>query len=204
VPVRLNLHLSVPEPWTTCVRQLAREFAALGSPVDLSVTLPHVTVYMASFPEEALENMVGEVSALAAKMKPIAARVGALTFRSSGYVFLDIDMVPELRLLHVAALERLSPLRRGLVVESDWARAASLPSRALHGLQVHGSPWVGDLYAPHITVGKLLEHPLHPGVDPPRGPIVFPQLGLGLAGEHGVVLEVVVAAAFCGAGKSRV
>lgn len=196
MPVRLNLCLPVPEPWSWFARQASRELVPRGNAIDLAVCVPHVTIFMASFPEDAVEGAVEVLRAIAAEGHAFDAGVGSIVL-SGGYVFLEVELAPQLRHLHRLVLAALPPLRRGLRVESERLRVAERSPELLPALDRYGSARVAEHYQPHLTLGKLPDAVSPPEVivRRPEGSIAFGSLALGQGGEHGVVKRILAHAA---------
>jgi 2'-5' RNA ligase len=192
-----NLHVELPDSWASRARELAARLAPLGNAIDLGVSVPHATLYLATFPEDAREEIVAATAELARASHPFESEVRGLVFAGRGYVFLELARAGELERLHGLALERVSPLRRGLVTEDVRELAAKLSPREGELAEEHGFPWVSELYAPHVTIAKLPEGREGEARELLRGSIVagrirFESIALGETGPHGTVLRTMV------------
>lgn len=193
--VELNVHLTLPPSWADAARDLSRALAGLGSAVDLGLTVPHATVYLATWPTPALPELRAALCGLAREAGPVVARLAGARVAGRGYVFLDVERTPSLERLHALALDRLSPLRRGLVAPDVLELARSLSPRESALAHEHGFPWVRELYAPHVTVARVpvVREAEAAALLRSRGPVAgavqaFPELALGTCGRHGTVV----------------
>jgi 2'-5' RNA ligase len=193
VPAELNLHLELEGAWAARARELCARLRALGNDVDLDACVPHATVYLATFPDDARPAVEAAVAELARRTSPIATRITGLRGAGRGYLFLDVERTPALETLHALALERLSPLRRGLVAGDIRELARKLPAREQALAEEHGFPWVAELYAPHVTIAKLPEENAARALEllgpasSHRGELTLATLALGESGAHGTV-----------------
>src|SRR5581483_11867801 len=88
--VELNLYLELSDIWIARARDLARRLKRLGNAVNLDETVPHVTVYLATFPAARKADVVAALSELARGREAIRTRVSSVRPASHGYFFLDV------------------------------------------------------------------------------------------------------------------
>ncbi len=186
--IRLNVCMPVPDPWASYARGLAKELESVGNIIDLSGCVPHVTLFLASFPEDAVQDATARLNRVAARNRAVETEVNEVV-RHSGYVFLKIELTAVLRDLHEAIIEELSTARGGLVVQSERLRVAASNPELLPLMDRYGSVRVGNEYVPHLTVGKLPDGAAIPRLDGnrPERSLRCEHVALGLAGDHGVV-----------------
>jgi hypothetical protein len=97
---------------------------------------PHVSLHICTVPSDAVAQIAEGLSALAVDM-PTLVPTG-VERSDGGYVMLDIERTDGLVTLHEAVLELAAAAREGM-----------------GGLDKYGSPYIRDLFAPHLSLAKV-------------------------------------------------
>jgi hypothetical protein len=78
-----------------------------------------------------------------------------IRFTEDGYVFFDLSRSEDVQKLHEKVIELLNPLRKGLVREKYLQNSSAYNEKESLYINKFGFPWLFDLYAPHLTLGKI-------------------------------------------------
>lgn len=103
--------------------------------IDEKTFPPHVSLHICTVPRESVAQIAESMKALAAAL-PALVPTG-VERSDGGYVMLDIERTDDLIALHEAALELAAQARQGM------------------GSDKYGSPYIRDLFTPHLSLAKV-------------------------------------------------
>lgn len=112
------------------------EFYYNANVIDDKSFPPHLSLHICTVPVDVLPSVADDLRALVAKGLPDLIPTG-VERAGGGYVMLNIDTTDELMSLHEDVLTIAAQARKGL------------------GQDKYGSPYIRDLFAPHISLAKV-------------------------------------------------
>jgi hypothetical protein len=137
---RVDFALIPDEPIFTGVidasQAITDEYYDNANVIDEKTFPPHVSLHICPIPRSAVESVTEGIQALAANL-PELVPIG-VGRAEGGYVMLDIERTEGLAALHEAVLELAAEAR------------ASLGSS-----DKYGSPYIRDLFNPHLSLAKV-------------------------------------------------
>lgn len=110
---------------------------------------PHVTLYLATYDDKQIPEVMKQAELLAKKQKPLSLLTSKFVSQNDGYVMLSIVDDSQLQALSNEAMSKLAKLRDRKAPIPAWA--AKDPGRKLIFNQF-GSPAVLQYYKPHISI----------------------------------------------------
>lgn len=97
---------------------------------------PHVSLHICTVPSDAVTQLAEGLKALARDLPSLVPT--GVERSDGGYVMLDIERTADLVALHEAVLELAAAAREGI-----------------GGLDKYGSPYIRDLFEPHLSLAKV-------------------------------------------------
>jgi len=120
--------------------------------LDGKTAYPHITVYQAKFPNNNLGKLTSELKEILNEIGTIDVKMNG--FRNYGeYIFWKCNMSKDLFRLHKTILNRLNPLREGLIL--DIFKEGKFNEIESKNIKQYGSMVVDTIYEPHITITRL-------------------------------------------------
>ncbi len=121
--------------------------------------LPHITLFQGSFPEDpqnTLQWLLDEI-----KNTPLELEMEDHLFvNTNGNVFWNVKITPELQQLHEEMIALCKPLTKWYLMKQRVERLTNalsdLSEESKANVLEHGFAAAGNLFLPHITLGKLV------------------------------------------------
>ncbi len=104
--------------------------------IDEKTFPPHVSLHICTVPRESVPHLAESMRALAGALPELVPT--GVERSDGGYVMLDIERTDDLVALHEAVLELAAHARQGM-----------------GGSDKYGSPYIRDLFAPHLSLAKV-------------------------------------------------
>jgi len=104
--------------------------------IDEKTFPPHVSLHICTVPRESVPHLAESMRALAGALPELVPT--GVERSDGGYVMLDIERTDGLVALHEAVLELAAHVRQGM-----------------GGSDKYGSPYIRDLFAPHLSLAKV-------------------------------------------------
>jgi hypothetical protein len=118
---------------------------------------PHITLYMARFHKDRVNNVIAESKHLASEFRQQLLKHVGYFVTPGGYYEISYERTPSLLAMHEATTQRLAPFRYnpGSPHREEYFGAYSNEQR------ISATKWgydlVGSLYRPHITITRFPE-----------------------------------------------
>ncbi|MFI6180672.1 cytochrome c oxidase assembly protein [Nonomuraea sp. NPDC051191] len=161
---------------------------------------PHISLYMANFTPDGLEEAVALLHELSRRTSAMRLEGESFAANEHGMVELFFRKTDAITRLQEDVVTALGPLRTGLRHLDPVGRVLAdhrltAPPTARANLDLHGYDEIGDLFRPHITLTRLQrpDHPLDLGLlaEPAAFTATYQTLALCVMGEHGTCTEIV-------------
>jgi hypothetical protein len=162
---------------------------AFGGEVRLNRTdmLPHLTLYLTGFPADQLPRITDAIKRIAAPLPALQVKLNRFKVKNGNVLWL-VEKSSALDKLHRQVVTALNPMRKGLIAEIWDQRKARLNPKERDRLKEVGYPTSLDAWAPHFTVGKVIDTP-DEEVAAKLEPVPFRfqarTIGIGEVGPHG-------------------
>src|SRR5256885_4100862 len=189
----INISALPPKPVADTISNLSIDLGRRGGlfEVDGVERHPHMTLYMARFPNSEIDAVLDHMRHLAAAFPRVRVKHTGFFFTPGNYYEVSYGRTDDLLTLHQSILNRLYRLRyspRDPVVEEYFA-PYSAEQRA--NAVKWGYDLAGELFRPHITITRFSRPPSFHLPDPPEDLSfevarigIFDADGLGAATKH--------------------
>ncbi len=150
---------------------------------------PHLSLYTSEFPD--VQEVETSLKSLAKTTKPFP--LSATSCELWRDVWLGINYKKDEAIAHFqhAVVERLNPLRKGLLRERDRARLENLSEEEKRNILTFGDRHTGDLFGPHLTLTKFERAVSElPEISLDDYSFTVHELGLFAWGAHGTAIEL--------------
>lgn len=121
--------------------------------LDTTNYLPHLSLYSARYPVKNKQLIEEAAADIAHNLHSFNISLSGFSF-FSGYVFYDAQQTSELIELHETMVDRLNPLREGLISDNQ-KQLTGLSLDQKKAIQEYGYVSVKKLYMPHISITSL-------------------------------------------------
>lgn len=192
--VELNIVILPPREIREAAIEMSRKLKE-GFQTELTLnglnSLPHMTLYQARFPENALEAVSAYLREIARKTSPFEVSLGGMSsfYRS---VWWDVQPSSDITHLSKSIIYQLNPLREGLTV-GFW-KGGKWNMSETFSIENYGSVVIGDSFRPHVTITTLRDQrDVRPALDSMRPKVVkfvSESMHLALLGDMGRVTQV--------------
>lgn len=117
-------------------------------------TIPHITIYQALFPTKNISNVKDVIRKIAAKTGFFEIEMNEFVVNVvKGFVWWNCQKTEQLTKIHLETIEKLNPLREGLVSEVLKNYPATEADKK--DIENYGSLLIGNRYTPHLTITAL-------------------------------------------------
>ncbi len=115
--------------------------------------LPHLTVYMASYPEKNIKAVYETIRNISQQLSNASLDYGTF-YTGWGYVGIGFKREAKLLSINEAIVKSLSPLREGHLREKYTSEIAAnkFTPRQLEYIKTFGNEYVFDEYEPHLSL----------------------------------------------------
>ena len=156
--------------------------------------LPHITIYQALFPTKNLEKIKEFIKDLSSDIKAFEIEMNGFWVNVvRGFVWWNCVKIDQLVKIHLETLEKLNPLREGLVSEGLKTYPGTDDDK--NDIENYGSLLVGKRYTPHITITGLKNADNDKKVLEILGnqtnSFRAKSISIGYLGNHGTVTEII-------------
>lgn len=117
-------------------QEITDEFCYNANVVDDKKFPPHISLHICTIPRERIPAVIDNLKSVAAASMPSLVPTG-IEPSDGGYVMLNIEATAELMALHEEILSIAAGAREGM------------------GSDRYGSPYIRDLFSPHISLAKV-------------------------------------------------
>lgn len=151
-----NIALLPPPSAVNRAIRLSRKLQKEGGLFVLNKTAysSHVTLYMTELPLKNLKDVVRELKLIASQTNKV--RLVATSYKHSDrYVDISYHRSPDLNQLQKLVIDKINPLREGLIREKDTKRLKSLNKQQRKAVKKYGYRSIGRNFRPHLTLTKL-------------------------------------------------
>jgi len=127
----------------------------LGSLIALSNTgpFPHLSLYMTQLKEADLERVKDILVEIAAQTAVFSLTADCY-FQAEGYLDPNYESVDRLATLQITVVDTINPIRDGMRAK-DVAKLEAATGIARQNLQQYGYKNIGELFRPHMTIGRM-------------------------------------------------
>ncbi len=138
--------------------QIKQKGITLTNTLD-ATHLPHITLFQGSFPEDPKDALQALLQTL--EHTPLVLEMEEHLFvNTNGNVFWNVKITPELQQLHEEILTLCKPVTKGYLMRQRVERLnnvlSDLSEEAKTNVLQHGFAAAGNLFLPHLTLGKLV------------------------------------------------
>lgn len=117
--------------------------------------LPHLTLHEARLPAKNIGRAVDAISKIAEGQEQIPILFNSKSV-VAGTIFIEAEISPQLKMLHLALTDELNFLREGLYNTGEL-ELPGITERMRNNLLEYGSLLVGDDFKPHVTVARPVD-----------------------------------------------
>ncbi|MFI5298900.1 MAG: 2'-5' RNA ligase family protein, partial [Polyangiales bacterium] len=107
VSLVLNVCLTLNDSWRRRVHAWNAALKPFGDGVDHDKHVPHVTLYLSTFPLDSIDAVTEVVERLARRATRLSLPVHDFSMQGRGYVFLDVERTGAVDALHGRLLRAL-------------------------------------------------------------------------------------------------
>ena len=138
--------------------EVIEENTGLGFKTEPGVSTPHTTIFQGRFEGEAGINQIVESLDITGLDIPYSAT--GISIWAQKILFLDIPRTEKIAGLHYETFAKAFSLCAGK--PADTQKLEGITAAEQRSFSRTGSPFVGDSYQPHFTLGHLVELPADP------------------------------------------
>ncbi len=145
-------------------KQLTNEFIKLSQKISSKVPskinlnasdeIPHLTLYLSRYPKRNVPKVIDAIFKVALSTKPFRLKLTQKSCHSSGTIFIDAEISPELFTLHEKLVDELNTFREGLY-NDDEMKLPGRTKKIRKNLIEYGMWAVKQDYVPHVSVGRV-------------------------------------------------
>lgn len=115
---------------------------------------PHITLYQARYPIKNQDEVIKRIGSFVDKANPFTVTMTGFS-EHWGFIFADVDVSPELRVLHDEVVDSLNDLREGEIA-STVKGLSGLTKEQEEAVLKYGYIYAKDTFTvPHITLTRL-------------------------------------------------
>jgi 2'-5' RNA ligase len=152
--IRLNIAIVPPARIAKEARAQSKKIATKDALFRLDhAHLPHLTVYMANFPVEALPQIKKVLRVLPLNLKDIHFMSPGVIVKDDGYIEVRYRRTKGIERLQKQIISTFNPLRGG--AKSEAQALHLMPKASQEKFRVYGYPAVGADYHPHISLARF-------------------------------------------------
>jgi len=159
--------------------------------------IPHATIYQAQYPVRNLEKVKDELTKITESFKPFDVSLGPYQ-NFHGYIWWNISENEGLNRLHKQIVDRLNPLREGLLLPHftsvGYKTGEKFTEKEAEIVRKYGSPVVDYLFQPHITLARLKkdieESDLYRTLGKAESSFYVSEILIGEMGDHGTLIKI--------------
>jgi len=184
----------------------SNKLSKLGSLITLEdgKCYPHISIYMLQLNTGGFDNVEQLLKKIARAYSPLQLRAQRYD-QTMGYIDADYKKIPELIGLQAEVIKAMNPVRDGMRAK-DKARMQEATGLARKNYEEYGWQSVGDLFRPHLTLGRLKSNDasaleLLGGSSQFDG--AFLKLGLFETGDNGTAIRKIFEFDFLGSSPSH-
>lgn len=198
--VSFNIALVPSAPIIKKAIRLSSDLKKYGGEFVLNERLysTHITIYMLELPVRNLATAKKMLRDIAQEQRPL--RLDAFVWRQnqSGYINVEYRKSHELVNLQQIIIEKLGPLRDGLLRKKDKKRLRELNVIEQKNIEKYGFRSVGVAFKPHLTITKLRNYraKAKPKTNPRLLSFTSKEIGLFYLGEYGTCKRLVAKYSF--------
>ncbi len=158
-------------------------------------TIPHITIYQATFPNKNIEKLKDIVREIASQTTPFEIEMGPFLANVGvpGFVWWNCIKTDIMNKVHLEIIDRANPLREGLV--PDNLKNYSGPEIGKKEIEGYGSLLVKERYSPHITITRIKNPDDSDKVmnilGEEKSEFKADKIVLGYLGDHGTVTGII-------------
>lgn len=136
--------------------KISRDFEVFKPPIDFDL---HLTIYFNLFPVVNENKVVDIMMDILKSTKKFKISANEIIIQDFGYISLKVDVPDDLMDVHIKMVEKLNPLREGLMRDKykDKGYISQYSEKQRKYIKKYGWPNLLDLYSPHFTVCLIKE-----------------------------------------------
>ena len=150
----------------------------------------HITLYLAKYPANALNQLVADVQTAVSHQSPIWVEPIQVELKDSGYLMMEIGLNPLLFSLHKKIVTLLYPFADKKSFPPFWVTSEAQKKVYYQ----YGSPTVFDYYSPHMSIGRYLngcKQTYHLIKNRNQKRFKLSTIAIGVANEEGQIEKVI-------------
>jgi hypothetical protein len=159
--------------------------------------IPHISVYQAQYPRKNIELVRKYTVEAAAETTSFTVEVKSYQTYYT-FIFWNLLQNPSLTNLHYRLLEKLNPLREGLLMPhlttTGYMTGEKFTEEEAEAVQKYGTIVVGKLFKPHITLARLKkvipDEELKKVLPQTSSTFKVSSIYIGKMGDHGTVTDI--------------
>lgn len=149
---RLGIYLNLPKEWHNKIAEIKKTMKPWGEN-SKNTTAPHLSLYLCKFDKENFSKLLEKLKTI--KQKSFVISLDKITKQKNNFCLINVEPKNNLRSLHRKIVEKVNPLREGLIRKKDLQRIKDnyYSQHEIDNINNYGYALVKDLYLPHITLG---------------------------------------------------
>jgi 2'-5' RNA ligase len=198
--IKLNIAFSLPKEVCDEAVKVSQNIHQLSPALfilDNKTLFPHITIYLAEFPQKNFSKIIRAVSNVVMNQKPFT-----LSFKSFkteyGYINITLEKTETLRSIHENIVRNINTFREGHLREKYRASSLFLnqfSDKERSYIIQYGFPYLMDLYRPHLTVSYFEDHKIAEKISKKLSwenkTCTVDKISIYTVGEHGTCIGVV-------------
>ncbi len=163
--------------------------------IGTSPPLPHLTVFSPEVPTDQMDEVIARIASLAQSTPPVSMSFTAME-TLGGFVYATVSNSSPVKQVHNDVLELINPLRQNHQRDKYTTVSRDMFKTGLEYKNVltYGGSLVGELYNPHLTITRLVDHSLETEVAAATKWSIpefkINQIGIFASGGHGTCTKL--------------
>lgn len=173
--------------------QLSKSLELYGGFILDDVTFyPHITLYLAEYPNDAIDDIRKVISQVITNLSPILLKPTKYSIES-GYIAIGYEKTEELEMMQASIISACNDLRKGSLRLRDIEKIESYNMAQRRNIDLYGFRSVGESFHPHLTLTKCKDTiPTNfPYLDEKKLTFISNTLALMHVGEFGTGRELI-------------
>jgi 2'-5' RNA ligase len=163
-----------------------------GFVLDDSKFFPHVTLYLAEYPNDAIDDVHDALTKIIPTLRQIELKPNDYSIEQ-GYIAVNYAKTEELELIQMSIISACNPLRKGSLRLRDMEKMESYNPVQRENIDTYGFRSVGESFCPHLTLTKCIGPiPVSlPHFDPEKLTFNSATMALMSVGEYGTARKLI-------------
>jgi 2'-5' RNA ligase len=189
----LNVVLYPPKEVRDYAVKLSASLESCGGFVlDDTKFFPHVTLYLAEYPNDAIDDVHDTLTQIVPTLMQIGLKPNDYSIEQ-GYIAVTFAKTEELELMQMSIISACNTVRKGSLRLRDIEKMESYDPVQRENIDMYGFRSVGESFYPHLTLTKCAGPiPVSlPHFDPEKLTFNSATLALMRVGEYGTARELI-------------